>query len=100
MLELNVKTVRPTVKTRTQRRNAIAAIVRMLIDIRAAELKCLENVPRNFSFSYSSHMGENAVESIDTALEFLTAAYDSDSCRGKGKYPISYDVPLRGDYND
>ena len=87
MLILNVKSLKFAVRTRAQRRSAVAAIARQLILIREAEINCLHNTPYNFLRSNDCHIGEDAIESIDSAVNSLNEAY------GYKKKPVD-DIPF------
>ena len=78
MFELKVKYVKPIVRTRTQRKAAVASVIRQLDEIRNAESKCLDNTPDNFLECERYYIGCNAVESINIALDFLADVYGSD----------------------
>lgn len=75
MIDLKVKAITLNVRTRAQRRAAVASVARQLGQIRDAENKCLKRTPDNFAFSANYCLGENAVASIDDALNALGEAY-------------------------
>lgn len=78
MLEIRVNSIRPDVKTRAQRRDAICIVRRVLTSIRSAELEYIVNAPRNFSSSPNYLIGQKAVEYIGEALHSLESAYDKN----------------------
>jgi hypothetical protein len=75
MIEINVRAIKYAVRTRAQRRAALSSIIKQLHRIRDAELECLCNSPANFSLSFNCHVGENAIEAIDCAIDSLDNAY-------------------------
>jgi len=94
MLELKVSNIRLDVRTRAQRRRAIHAVIKQLADIRAAEVKYLDNVPANLSNSHNCVVGHEAVESIEFALHMLSDAYDTDHSRSDSDFSLSVDFPF------
>jgi hypothetical protein len=75
MVELKVKNIALSVRTRTQRRAAIALVARQLEQIRAAEEKCLKSAPQNFAYGLSYCLGKHAIDVISDAINFLKGAY-------------------------
>jgi len=76
MIALNVRSINYNVRTRAQRRAALASIVKILTRIRDAEIECLTNNP--VGYTISQYIGENAVEHVDYAIDYLAGAYDYD----------------------
>ena len=77
MIELKVKSVKFNIRTRAQRKAAVAFIMRQLKLIREAEIGCLANTPSNLSSTINYWLGESAVENINCALDFLNDVYTS-----------------------
>jgi len=78
MIEINIKSINFAVRTRAQRKVALAIITRQLARIREAEINCLCNMPHNLCMGRNYFIGENAVGAFDTALDYLLDAYDDD----------------------
>ena len=80
MIELNVKSIKFAVRTRAQRRSALASIIKHLNQILEAENNCLSKYPGNLTLSVNYHKREDAVDAINWAINFLTDAYGNGSC--------------------
>lgn len=94
MLEIKVNSIKPAVRTRAQRREAIRAVRKVLISIRSAEIQYIVNAPCNFSSSHNYIVGENAVDYINKALVFLEAAYDKELPSKATRNTFSFEEPF------
>ena len=61
--------------TRRMRREAVKDIVKLLIKIREAEQKYLDNVPDNLQSSECFEIGENAVDIFDEIISLFADVY-------------------------
>jgi len=61
--------------SRRKRRTAIKSIHELLVAIRTAEQKYLDNVPVNFRDSEPFEVGENAVDALDEIICLLSEVY-------------------------
>jgi uncharacterized hydantoinase/oxoprolinase family protein len=82
MVELKVKNIVLSVRTRAQRRAAIASVAKQLEQIRDAEEKCLKSAPQNFACGFSYCLGQYAVDAIGAAINFLDEAYGAERQQG------------------
>ena len=61
--------------SRRKRRAVVKTIITLLVDIRKAEEKSLDNTPENFQDSESFAIGEFAVDALDDAVAILADVY-------------------------
>ena len=78
MIQLNVKSIKLDVRTRAQRRSALASVMKQLSTIRDAEIQCLENRPVSFCCTRDHRIGFATVESIEWAIDYLGHCYKDD----------------------
>jgi hypothetical protein len=87
MIELSARRINYTVRTRAQRRVALASIIGQLKRIRDAEMDSLINVPSNLSFTWNYHVGETAIHTIDMVIDSLDRVYGNEKSVTKGQNP-------------
>jgi hypothetical protein len=92
MIELSARTIQYEVRTRAQRRAAIASIAKQLKRVRDAEMESICNIPGNFANNYSCFLGEAAIETIDRAIEYISVAYNEEKSRKMNQ--LCDDVPF------
>ena len=75
MVEIKARAITYAVRTRAQRRSALADIARQLARVREAEARCLRGTPANLSDTRSHHEGEMAANAIGRAMDLAANAY-------------------------
>ena len=65
--------VAPDYSTRRQRRSAMKTILQELAHIKVCEERSLDNTPENLLSAPATEVTEEAIASLDEALEALTA---------------------------
>ena len=74
-MQSNTSQTDPEYGSRRKRRAAVKSIHALLVAIRTAEQKYLDNVPENFQDSESFEVGENAVDALDEIICLLSEVY-------------------------